>query len=129
MYKLFFIVFLFSSLAQADIPTGIETDWQNERGSRLLLKFQPDGSLTGTFTTSVGCGANIPRKVVGHHNGNSVAFIVDFKECKAMTVWNGHLNETGQQLDTLWILTQADRKGWDAYTVREDRFKRRQLQQ
>ncbi len=54
---------IFTSSAVADVD-NVNTKWKNQRGSTLDLIIDSE-KVSGTFTTKVGCGIDIPRKVIG----------------------------------------------------------------
>jgi hypothetical protein len=105
-------------------PPGT-TRWRNQRGSTLVLTTSGTNALTGTFTTTVGCGQGIARRISGTYNGYAVSFTANFAECKSITAWNGMLF-TGSpvQIQSLWFLSTAGAPQWNSIVAGSDIFTR-----
>lgn len=104
------------------LPPGT-TRWKNQRGSTLVLNNNGRGTLTGTFTTAVGCGAGIARPIAGTYNGFAVSFTANFGTCQSITAWNGMLfTASPMQIQTLWYLTTAGPPQWNSTIAGADTF-------
>jgi hypothetical protein len=108
--------------AGLSFATGTTFDYVNQRGSKLSLTFD-NGNLTGTFTTAVGCGARIPRRVIGTYNGWAVSFTVNFQECQSITAWTGQFVSSHSQISTLWYLSLGSPPQWNSTIAGADIFK------
>lgn len=86
------------------MATVLEGEWMNQHGSRLMLKQDQDGRLTGSFMPGVGFGRNEAFEVSGFARDDLVAFAVDFRAHRCLTSWCGHIIQDGSQpdLETLW---------------------------
>lgn len=102
-----------------EMPSG--KIWKNELGSKMTVQIDSSGSISGTYTTAVGCGAMKPRQLKGFCNGHAVTFSVNWEECASTTSWSGTY-ENGV-LKTLWQLVLAKKPAWDSIAAGSDIFK------
>jgi hypothetical protein len=110
--------------AFGQFPPGT-TRWKNQRGSTLVLNNTGSSTLTGTFTTAVGCGQGVARPITGTYNTYAVSFTANFAECRSITAWNGMLyTASPMQIQTLWYLSAAGAPQWNSIVAGADTFTR-----
>lgn len=83
-------------------------NWQNERGSTMVITEMTDGQLTGYYYTGVGQPSpDESFRLTGFAMGDQIVFAVDFSQYGSMTAWAGqHITLSGQeQIRTLWHLS------------------------
>ena len=115
-------------------PSG---EWINERGSRIKLEADDDGSLRGTYHTEVGNAEGIYR-LVGRHDtegsegGRSLTFCVCWENYElnshSATAWAGQLqmDEDGDLITTMWLLTRETDQSddWESTKAGQDVYRR-----
>lgn len=94
--------------------------WKNELGSLMTVNVNSSGTLSGTYTTAVGCGAGKARALIGYCNGYAVTFSVNWQECASTTAWSG--TYSNQTLTTLWQLVLAQQPAWNSIIAGTDTF-------
>lgn len=97
---------------------GPGLSWVNEDGSVFSVTgVAPNGLITGTFTTTGGCGANKPHPVTGWYfaaaAGGALAFAVNWEGCSSVTTWSGQYNNATGAFRTLWHLAFAAAPAWN----------------
>jgi hypothetical protein len=113
--------------AQSKFTAGLS--WANEAGSVLsITSVGPNGLLSGTFTTKVGCGHGKPHPVTGWFypaaNGGAVTFSVYWNGCNSVTSWLGQFNNTTNHFQALWHLSVASAPVWNGIVAGSDIFTR-----
>lgn len=94
------------------------SSWINEDGSILAISaVGPNGQLTGTFTTTAGCGAKQGHPVTGWYyagaTGGAVTFAVTWTGCNSVTSWSGQFNNATSSFHVLWHLAVAAAPVWN----------------
>ena len=102
-YGLFFLVF-FSSITRAVEITRLNGSWKNQRGSTLVLRADPSGSLSGNMRTTVGSQDVVASKngfpLAGFINGSSLGFVICWSlGSGSVTTFSGEL-KTPDELDS-----------------------------
>ena len=100
------------------MPSG--KTWVNELGSEMTATIDAAGTISGTYTTAVGCGAGKARDLIGYCNGHAVTFSVNWQECASTSAWSGTY-ENGK-INTLWQLVLAKEPSWDSMVTGADTF-------
>lgn len=109
--------------AQSSLP--VPSEWTNKLGSVMTLRtIEPDGRLSGSYVTAVGCGRGVTRPLTGWFNGGAITFTVDWQECDSLTAWSGNLDQSGQTILTLWHLAQSGPPQWNSIFAGADVFSR-----
>lgn len=110
--------------------------WKNQLGSVATLHFQPDGSVTGLYSTAVSSNGNgiNNRPLQGTWQSTPEGVILvgwvaqwevpldDGTTRYSTTSWSGVLIKDLKLLDTTWILTAAGKPAWDRTNIGHDRF-------
>jgi hypothetical protein len=121
----------------ADAADHGEIKYRNQRGSMMVLNWHSDkdekantGTLTGTFTSTVGCkaGVNKPMPIMGVYSGNAISLSINFPECHSVVAITGNINADASELQTLWLragdVKDAAGKNWDSNVVGSDYFRK-----
>jgi hypothetical protein len=113
------VLYSTSSIAgSCKIPTG--KTWVNNLKSEMTANIDASGTISGTYTTAVGCGAGKARPMSGFCNGYAVTFSVNWQECVSTTAWSG--TYANGKITTLWQLVLAKKPSWDSIVSGTDAF-------
>lgn len=104
--------------AQAETKLTAGASWVNEDGSVLTItSIAPNGLLTGTFTTTAGCGAKQPQPMIGWYYaagaGGALTFSVNWGGCNSVTTWSAQYSNATGQFRALWHLAIASAPVWN----------------
>jgi hypothetical protein len=104
--------------AQETVRFAAGTSWINEDGSVLAIKeVASNGLMSGTFTTTAGCGARQPHPVTGWFapaaKGGALAFSVTWQGCNSVTTWSSQFNGATGSFHALWHLAVASAPMWN----------------
>jgi len=104
--------------AQAETKLAPGLSWVNEDGSVLAITtVAPNGLLTGTFTTQVGCGAQKAQPVTGWYvaagAGGALTFSVNWEGCNSVTAWSAQYSNATGSFRALWHLAVASGPVWN----------------
>lgn len=104
--------------ARAEVKIAAGSSWVNGDGSVLTVtEIGPKGQLTGTMTTSVGCGAKQPQPITGWYypgrGGGAISFSVHWSGCNSVTTWLGQYNSATGHFQALWYLAMASAPTWN----------------
>lgn len=104
--------------AQAETRLAPGLSWVNEDGSVLAIAtVAPNGLLTGTFTTQVGCGAHKAQPVTGWYvaagAGGALTFSVNWEGCNSVTTWSAQYGNATGGFHALWHLAVASTPAWN----------------
>lgn len=118
-----------TSSAQAPHTFAAGTSWVNELGSVLTINsIGASGLMTGTYTSTAGCGANTPQPMTGYYyagqSGGAMSFSVAWQNCNSVTSWAGQFNYATGEIDTLWHLSAAAAPAWNGTYAGADTFTR-----
>ncbi len=130
-----FIVVACASTSSAQAPQQAPrtftagTSWVNELGPVLTINsIGAGGLMNGTYTSTVGCGANKPQPMTGYYyagqSGGAMSFSVAWQNCNSVTSWSGQFNYTTGEIDTLWHLSAAAAPAWNGTYAGADTFTR-----
>lgn len=116
-----------SPAAQAQTKLTAGSSWVNELGSVLTINnVAPNGLMTGTYVTNVGCGAGTQQPMTGWYypgnTGGAITFSVYWTSCNSVTSWSGQYNYSNNSFQTLWYLTAAAAPSWNGITAGTDTF-------
>lgn len=111
--------------AQTKLTAG--SSWVNELGSVLTINtIAPNGLMTGTYVTKVGCSAGTPQPMTGWYysgsTGGAITFSVYWQSCNSVTSWSGQYNYSNASFQTLWYLTAAAAPSWNGINAGTDTF-------
>ncbi|MHA1152691.1 MAG: avidin/streptavidin family protein [Alphaproteobacteria bacterium] len=107
----------------AQQPLAASSVWVNELGSTMTIQtVGSDGLITGTYVTTVGCGAGKVRPLRGWYNGGAITFTVNWQECNSLTSWTGNITSSGVTIATLWQLSVSGPAQWDSIVAGADTF-------
>ena len=127
-----------NALTAAKKGTGLAVDfagtWTNELGSTAHFK-QDGSSLSGSYESAVSSGGTkTTGDLVGHVDGDLVAFTVHWREFQAITSWVGQLvpkaaagtQDAKAKMKTLWQMTKQVAEGdeWASINAGSDLFTR-----
>ena len=113
--------------AQAQTKLTAGSSWVNQLGSVLTINnIAPNGLMTGTYTSKVGCSAGTAQPMTGWYYGGStggaITFSVFWNGCNSVTSWSGQYNYQNAQFQTLWYLTLASAPAWNGINAGTDTF-------
>lgn len=128
-----FLFSISSSLFAANTTPSVA--YKNQRGSTMTLTWHEGknntGTLTGTFTTAVGnCQKDIgkPMPLQGYFNGNAIAIVINFPECKQVVSMSGNVSADQKNISTLWLdANQAQNpvhQNWNSNIIGSDYFQK-----
>ncbi|MFE6737495.1 avidin/streptavidin family protein [Streptomyces tubercidicus] len=134
-------LFTVSASASADPRTaldgtaGITGTWYNELGSSLIVTKNADGSLTGTYESTVGNAENkyvltgrydtATTSGTGTALGWTVAWNNSYRNAHSATTWSGqYVGGAHERITTQWLLTSGTTKAdaWKSTLVGHDEF-------
>ncbi|WP_030271017.1 avidin/streptavidin family protein [Streptomyces sp. NRRL B-24484] len=113
---------------------GVTGDWYNEFGSRLRLRADAEGLLTGTFEPGAGPAGR--RDLIGRLDvrpgapgvalGWTVAWRDDRAGAAATTSWNGQYFPDSERIVAGWLFTTATGPddAWKSTVIGQDTFRR-----
>ncbi len=122
-----------SLLNQSILAAGDTFTYKNTRGSVLKLQFNPDDTLSGTFTTAVASkqcqqAIGMKRPIVGFIAKNAISFTASYPECGSIVTFTGNIEENKKTIDTTAIVAhpsaQIAAEGPGARMISHDVFKR-----
>jgi hypothetical protein len=104
--------------------------WLNELGSRLQFDNPTRGSLTGTYTSSVG-STQQPQPLTGYYlrqrDGSAViGFAVRWTAADSLATWTGRFEPDGDRITATWVLESGatPSTAWRATRLGHDEFNR-----
>ena len=100
------------------MPSG--KTWHNGKGVKVTLDVTAAGSVTGIYTTAIGCGAGAPRRLTGFCDGHAVAFSTRRPQCESITAWSGSYDHNS--IEALWHMVAVKRPGGDSIHSGTDTF-------
>jgi hypothetical protein len=111
--------------AQSKLTAG--SAWVNELGSVLTItNVAPNGLMTGTYVTNVGCGSGVQQPMTGWYyqgpTGGAITFSVYWNGCNSVTSWSGQFDNQTGRFKTLWYLTLAAASAWNGVNAGSDTF-------
>lgn len=113
--------------------SNIDGAWYNELGSKMVLKTDGDGGLTGIYVSAVG-SAQDEYPVVGRYNPSqsppTIGWVVQWtnshKQSNSVTSWSGQLVTINNvpKILTTWLLTQQTKPAdeWESTLIDQDVF-------
>ena len=115
---------------KTDLAKQLTGPWFNQLGSRLDLKADEDGQLTGTIHSPVG-GIGGSHRVTGYVDATSDArdralgFAVSWGSADSVTVWSGHYRQDEGVIFATWLLSRsAPGSGeWRSTLIGHDQFR------
>ena len=113
--------------AQAETKLAAGLSFVAEDGSVLTIKeIGPNGQLTGTVTTQVGCGAKKPQPMTGWYYpdgaGGALGFSVNWEGCKSVTTWSAQYSSATGSFRALWHLAIASAPVWNGIVTGAQTF-------
>lgn len=107
-----------ASWAQAEVKLAAGGSWINEDGSVLAITgVAANGLLTGTITTTTGCGARKPHPVTGWYfpggAGGALSLTVNWEGCNSVTTWTAQYSNATGSFRALWYLAVASAPVWN----------------
>ncbi len=114
----------------SDAVDHIEGTWRNQLGSRVELRTQTAGGLTGTFVP--GAGAHIgAHLLVGFYDDSpedgscTLGFVVRWPEEHSVSTWSGRYQSGRDVIVATWLLSSAlPPDAWRATSIGCDEFRR-----
>ncbi|MER6099070.1 avidin/streptavidin family protein [Streptomyces sp. NPDC001728] len=116
----------------------IDGDWYNEFGSRMHLRSDPVGGISGTYLTAVGHAPGT-YLLIGRHGGPTepghgialgwtIAWRNEHGDVGSLTSWSGQLLPDPEQLLTTWLLTRSSSpaQAWESTVIGQDVFTRQE---
>ncbi|EHR51126.1 avidin family protein [Saccharomonospora marina XMU15] len=117
---------------------AIDGDWYNEFGSRMRLRPDAEGGLSGEYVSAVGHVAGTYR-LIGRYAGSTeaghgivlgwtIAWHNDRGSADSVTSWSGqYLAQDPERILTTWLLSRSAEPDevWEATVVGQDVFTRR----
>lgn len=104
--------------------------WQNQLGTRLEVRADEGGAITGWIHSHVG-GVAGSHPVVGYVAANPdgrgvIGFAVSWGETRSVTVWSGRYDVGNDVIVANWLLTTADfdENEWQSTRLGHDTFRR-----
>ena len=108
--------------------------WHNQHNSEIALRIEDDGSVSGTFTTTIkGSDKRESFPLAGFASNDVIAFSVGFPLYGSVTSWSGQLanfseGEPKYTIQTLWHMAldlgeRADTELWRGTLSGSDIFK------
>jgi len=123
------------SLAQRQKAQRFAGKWHNQHNSEIDLCIDDDGSVSGTFTTTIkGSGKRESFPLRGFASNDVIAFSVGFPRYGSVTSWSGQIaniaedGELKNTLQTLWHMAldlgdKADTDLWRGTLSGSDIFR------
>ena len=116
------------SVLEEQLEERLNRPWFNQLGSRLDLRAEYGGLLSGTFRSAVG-GIEGSHALTGFFSpdadgrGATVGFAVSWHGAHSVTVWSGHFREELDTLSTTWLLSECSSvDAWRSTSVGHDKF-------
>lgn len=100
------------------MPSG--KTWDNGKGAEVTLDVSTTGSVSGSYTTAIGCGAGTRRPLTGFCDGHAVAFLIGQPECELIASWSGAFDHNA--LEVIWHRVSAKRPSVDSIHTGTDTF-------
>ncbi|MGW3204242.1 avidin/streptavidin family protein [Streptomyces sp. NPDC001135] len=120
---------------KSDAAAGITGTWYNELGSTFTVTANADGSLTGTYESTVGNAENryvvtgrydtAPTDGSGTSLGWTVSWRNDYRNAHSATTWSGqYVGGSAAHINTQWLLTSGTTPAnqWQSTLVGHDEF-------
>ncbi|MFH9662600.1 avidin/streptavidin family protein [Streptomyces sp. NPDC017248] len=123
------------TVAKSDLTDGITGTWYNQLGSTFTVTANADGSLTGTYESTVGNAENryvatgrydtAPVDGSGTALGWTVSWRNSYRNAHSATTWSGqYFGGTAARINTQWLLTSGTTPAnqWQSTLVGHDEF-------